>query len=205
MGAPCRGALLPASPSASPRFSTMMQMCLRSWRGLENLRQHLLHSRLLPSSGARTPSAPGRVLRSASSSSGLGFFVDPLGLPLFLFMTENSAEETRGHRGVTEGNRVGHALGFQAWKYVCFHGELTWYRIHLQCRRPRFHPHVGKSPGEGDGYPPPQHSCLENSMDGDAWPSYSPWGRQESDRTEQLTLLLPTFYLKKESLKQFQK
>ena len=42
-------------------------------------------------------------------------------------------------------------------------------------------------------------------MDGDAWPSYSPWGRQESDRTEQLTLLLPTFYLKKESLKQFQK
>ena len=55
-------------------------------------------------------------------------------------------------------------------------------------------PKVGKSPGEGDGYPPPQHSCLENSMDGDAWPGYSPWGRQESNRTEKITLLLPTFY-----------
>ena len=38
---------------------------------------------------------------------------------------------------------------------------------------------LGRSPGEGDGYPL-QYSGLENSMD------YSPWGCKESDTTEQL-------------------
>ena len=37
-----------------------------------------------------------------------------------------------------------------------------------------------RSPGEGNGNPL-QYSCLENSMD-------RPWGRKESDTTEQLTL-----------------
>ena len=39
---------------------------------------------------------------------------------------------------------------------------------------------LGRSPGEGKGYPL-QYSGLENSMD-------SPWGRKESDMTEQLSL-----------------
>ena len=40
-------------------------------------------------------------------------------------------------------------------------------------------PGLGRSPGEGKGYPL-QYSGLEN---------YSPWGRQESDTTEWLSLL----------------
>ena len=43
-------------------------------------------------------------------------------------------------------------------------------------------PGLGRSPGEGRGYPL-QYSGLENSMD-------SPWGRKESDMTEQLSLSL---------------
>ena len=38
-------------------------------------------------------------------------------------------------------------------------------------------PGLGRSPGEGKGYPL-QDSGLENSMD------YSPWGCKESDMTE---------------------
>ena len=44
-------------------------------------------------------------------------------------------------------------------------------------------PRLGRSPGEGKGYPL-QYCGLENSMD------YSPWGRKESDMTEQLSLSL---------------
>ena len=41
-------------------------------------------------------------------------------------------------------------------------------------------PGLGRSPGEGNGYPL-QYSGLENSMD------CSPWGRNESGTTEQLS------------------
>ena len=37
---------------------------------------------------------------------------------------------------------------------------------------------LGKSPGEGNGYPH-QYSCLENSMDRRAWWAISPQGRKE--------------------------
>ena len=46
-------------------------------------------------------------------------------------------------------------------------------------------PGWGRSPGGGHDNPL-QYSCLENPMD-----SYGPWGRKESDTTEQLTLSLP--------------
>ena len=43
-------------------------------------------------------------------------------------------------------------------------------------------PGLGRSPGKGKGYP------VENSMDRGAGRLYSPWGRKESDMTEQLSL-----------------
>ena len=49
-------------------------------------------------------------------------------------------------------------------------------------------PGLGRSPGEGNAYLF-QYSCLENSM-ARALAGYSPWGWEESDRTEKLTLLL---------------
>ena len=48
--------------------------------------------------------------------------------------------------------------------YVGFPGGLTVKRICLQCRRYGFDSWVGRSPGEGNGYPL-QYSCLGNPMD----------------------------------------
>ena len=49
-------------------------------------------------------------------------------------------------------------------------------------------PGLGRSPGEQNGYPL-QYSCLENSMDREAWwATYSPWGRKELDVIEKLPL-----------------
>ena len=63
-------------------------------------------------------------------------------------------------------------VGFPLW--------LSWSRIHLQCRRPRFDPWVGKIPWSRERLPTPVF-----------WPGefhgpYSPWGHKESDMTEQL-------------------
>ena len=43
-------------------------------------------------------------------------------------------------------------------------------------------PGLGRSPGEGNGYPL-QYSSLEKRL-------YSPWGGKDSDTTEQLSLSL---------------
>ena len=50
-------------------------------------------------------------------------------------------------------------------------------------------PGLGRSPGEGKGYPL-QYSGLENSMD-----CISPWGHKESGMTEQLSLSLSFFQI----------
>ena len=56
-------------------------------------------------------------------------------------------------------------------------------------RDPDSIPGLGRFPGEGNSYPL-QYSCLGNSMDRGSWQAtYSPWGRQESDKTERLTRL----------------
>ena len=48
-------------------------------------------------------------------------------------------------------------------------------------------PGLGRSLGEGNGNPL-QCSCLENSMDREAWQAtYSPWGHKELDVSERLT------------------
>ena len=46
----------------------------------------------------------------------------------------------------------------------------------------QFDPGLGRSPGEGKGYPL-QYSGLKNSRP----ELYSPWGHKESDMTEQLS------------------
>ena len=42
-------------------------------------------------------------------------------------------------------------------------------------------PGLGRSPGEGNGYPL-QYSCLENSMDRGAWQATSPWGHKDTQQ-----------------------
>ena len=44
-------------------------------------------------------------------------------------------------------------------------------------------PGLGRSPGGGSGNPL-QYSCLENSMDREAWVGYSPWGPTELETTK---------------------
>ena len=73
---------------------------------------------------------------------------------------------------------------------------FSWYRICLQCRRLRFDPWVGISPGEERQPTPvflPGESHGQRSLAG-----YGPWSHKEWDSTEQLTqtvmvqfLLLP--------------
>ena len=52
-------------------------------------------------------------------------------------------------------------------------------------------PGLGRSPGEGNGNPL-QYSCLGNSMGERNLAGYSPWGRKESDTTEQLSTNIDT-------------
>ena len=63
---------------------------------------------------------------------------------------------------------------------------LRWWRICLQCRRPRFDPWVGKIPWRSKWEPTPVFLLGEfhgqRSLAG-----YSPWARKESDTTKQLT------------------
>ena len=44
-------------------------------------------------------------------------------------------------------------------------------------------PGLGRSPGEGNGYPL-QYSCLENFMDKRSLTGYTPWDCKESYMTE---------------------
>ena len=63
--------------------------------------------------------------------------------------------------------------------------QLTWERICLQCRRPRFNPWVGKILWRRKWQPTPVFlpgkSHGQRSLVG-----YSPWGHKESDTTERL-------------------
>ena len=73
--------------------------------------------------------------------------------------------------------------------------QLSWWRICLQYRRPRFDPWVGKIPWRREWqHTPvslPGKSHRQRSLVG-----CSPWGRKESDTTEQLTPIhLSSIYL----------
>ena len=55
-----------------------------------------------------------------------------------------------------------------------------------------FDPWLGRSPGGGHGNPL-QFSCLENSHGQRSLEGYSPWGRKESDTTEQISTRVHTY------------
>jgi hypothetical protein len=75
---------------------------------------------------------------STSSSSALGFFVDPLGLPLFLFMTINSVKEARGHYDIICSQLPKHENMFQASNFIKNEEskavtEISSCKQHLSC------------------------------------------------------------------------
>ena len=74
------------------------------------------------------------------------------------------SELPRGHHVAAPPRHSGPLFGGLPW--------TSYLKLHK----------LGRSPGEGKGYPL-QYSVLENSMD-----CISPWGRKESDTTEQLSL-----------------
>ena len=53
-------------------------------------------------------------------------------------------------------------------------------------------PGSGRTPGEGNGYPL-QYSCLENSMDRRMWWATAHGVTEESDMSEQLSTLAPSY------------
>ena len=63
-------------------------------------------------------------------------------------------------------------------------------------------PVLGRSPGEGNGNPH-QYSCLENSMDKEAWWATDHGVAKESDKTERLSLSLSMSGIPPQSLKQW--
>ena len=82
-------------------------------------------------------------------------------------------------------------LLLRAWYLGCCWGTSSSLvaqqkRIHLQCRRLRFNPQVGKIPWRREWQPTPVF--LPGEPHGQrSLAGYSPWGRKESDMTEWLT------------------
>ena len=65
---------------------------------------------------------------------------------------------------------------------------LSWLRVCLQCRRPRFYPWVGKNPCRREWQPTPVF--LPGKFQGQrSLVGYCPWGHKESDTTEQVHTL----------------
>ena len=69
-------------------------------------------------------------------------------------------------------HRVGHGWSdlavAAAWVVRGLPWQISWWRIHLQCRRPGFDPWVGKIPWRRNGYSL-WSFCLGNPMDREAW------------------------------------
>ena len=73
--------------------------------------------------------------------------------------------------------------------YMVFPSGSDRNKSACNARDPGSIPGSGRSPEEGNGNPL-QNSCLEKSMERQAWGlvGYSPWSHKESDMTERLTL-----------------
>ena len=78
-------------------------------------------------------------------------------------------------------------LPIQRMQFQSLVEDLRSYMLwHLQCRSPRFNPWVRKIPWRRDWQPIPV--CLPGESHGQrSLAGYSPWGRKESDTTEQLS------------------
>ena len=57
-----------------------------------------------------------------------------------------------------------------------------WGRLHLQCKRRRFDPWVGRFPWRREKLPTPVF--LPGESHGQSMVGYGPWGGKESDVTE---------------------
>ena len=92
---------------------------------------------------------------------------------------------------ITLGSRLIYWAVYDQWGYTFgswgFPGGLDSKESTCNTRDLGSVPELGRSPGEGNGYPL-QYSCLENPMVRGTLVGYSPWGCQESDTTERLTL-----------------
>ena len=89
------------------------------------------------------------------------------------------------HSGCSTATR-----GFPGSSDKPLHTSKMKTSVCLQCLDPGLIPELGRSPGEGNGYPL-QYSCLKNPMDRRSLVGHSPWGCKESDMTEWLTLSPP--------------
>ena len=67
--------------------------------------------------------------------------------------------------------------------FFVFSGGSDDKRSICNARDPGSIPGLGRSPGEGKGYPL-QYSCLENPHGQRSLVGYSPWGCKQSDTTE---------------------
>ena len=80
----------------------------------------------------------------------------------------------------------------------CFPGGSESKLSAIQCGRPGLNPWVGKIPGGGHGNLL-QYSCLENPHGQRSLVGYSPWGCQQLDMTEQLSITYMRYLLESNS------
>ena len=73
---------------------------------------------------------------------------------------------------------------FEDLSYMCFPGGSDGKASAYNVGDLGLSPGLGRCPGEGNGNPL-CYSCLEIPVDGELV-GYNPWGRKESDMTEQL-------------------
>ena len=78
--------------------------------------------------------------------------------------------------------------------YVLITGQLKILAAYMQNSEPHFCGYLYSLIGEGNCNPL-QYSCLENSMDGEAWLGYDLWSHKESDTTEQQALYCIPFLI----------
>ena len=74
----------------------------------------------------------------------------------------------------------------KAYKITGFPGSSAGKESACNAGDPGLIPGLGRSPGEGIGYPL-QYSCLEKPHGQRSLVGYTSWSRKESDMTEQLS------------------
>ena len=125
------------------------------------------------------------------SDQGISFVTDPLGTNLFTYVCLLISKKTDlGLITISNILLITMPLGFP--------GGTDGKESACDAGDPGVIPGLGRSPGEGNGYPL-QYSCLENSMDRGAGRTTG-HGLTESDMTGQLTLYLCCPECQKETL-----